>query len=137
MTHHPPSLFSIATGSTEPIYRQLMDQVRRLVASGYLQENDILPSVRDIAQKLAVNPMTVSKAYNMLELEGLVQRKRGVGMLVLCNHKTANDLNARLDLVRPTLIRAVQEARQLELEPETMLALFEALLQEKPWATPS
>lgn len=132
MTHHPPSLFSIATGSTEPIYRQLMDQVRRLVASGYLQEKDILPSVRDIAQKLAVNPMTVSKAYNMLELEGLVQRKRGVGMLVLGNHKTANDLNARLDLVRPTLKRAVQEARQLELEPETMLALFEALLQEKP-----
>jgi GntR family transcriptional regulator len=132
MTHHPPSLFSIATGSTEPIYRQLMDQVRRLVASGYLQEDDVLPSVRDIAQKLAVNPMTVSKAYNTLELEGLVQRKRGVGMLVLGNHKTANDLNARLDLVRPTLIRAVQEARQLELEPETMLALFETLLQEKP-----
>jgi len=56
------SLFSIVTGSPEPIYRQLVDQVRRLVAGGQLAPGAALPSVREVAQQLTVNPMTVSKA---------------------------------------------------------------------------
>jgi GntR family transcriptional regulator len=82
MTSHSASLFSIATGSSEPIYRQLIEQTRRLAAAGVLSAGDVLPSVRDVALTLAVNPMTVSKAYNMLETEGLLSRSRGVGMLV-------------------------------------------------------
>ena len=68
MTSHSPQLFSIVPGSTEPIYRQLVEQVRRLVAGGQLAPGDALPSVREVALQLAVNPMTVSKAYGLLEL---------------------------------------------------------------------
>jgi GntR family transcriptional regulator len=128
MQTHPPSLFSIATGSAEPIYRQLIEQSRRLIAAGALAPGDLLPSVREVAQALAVNPMTVSKAYNMLETEGLFQRIRGQGMQVAARkpHHGA----AREELLRPTLERAAQEARQLELDPESVLSLFKKILKE-------
>ena len=60
------TLFSIATGSAEPIYRQLIEQVRRRIAAGLLRPGDEMPSVRELAQALAVNPMTVSKAFGLL-----------------------------------------------------------------------
>jgi GntR family transcriptional regulator len=82
MPTHTSTLFSIATGSSEPIYRQLIEQVRRLTAAGQLQPGDDMPSVREIAQALALNPMTVSKAYGLLEMEGVLARRRGLGMVV-------------------------------------------------------
>src|SRR5947209_18587417 len=74
------SYFQVNTSSGVPIYRQLMDQVRALVASGRLAEGDLLPSVRQVAQDLQVNQMTVSKAYSLLERERVVERVRGHGM---------------------------------------------------------
>jgi GntR family transcriptional regulator len=132
MTNHTAHLFSIATGSSEPIYRQLIDQARRLVAGGQLAPGDAMPSVRDIAQALALNPMTVSKAYSMLEVEGLLSRRRGLGMVVAEQSKGDNSLENRADLLRPTLERAALEARQLELDPDTVLALFKKIMKEKP-----
>jgi GntR family transcriptional regulator len=129
MPNHPATLFSIATGSAEPIYRQLVEQVRRLAAGGQLQPGDGMPSVREIAQALALNPMTVSKAYGLLEMDGVLQRRRGLGMVV------AERGGARVDaaaLLRPTLERAAREARQLELDPETVLTLFASILKEIP-----
>ncbi len=82
MATHTAQLFSIVTGSPDPIYRQLSDQVRRFVAGGQLAAGDELPSVREVAQALAVNPMTVSKAYSLLEAEGVLARRRGLGMVV-------------------------------------------------------
>lgn len=131
VTHRSTNLFSIATGSADPIYRQLIDQARRLVASGQLAPGDVLPSVRDIAQALAVNPMTVSKAYNMLETEGLFARRRGIGMLVADRRAGGRGMASRIALLRPTLERAALEAKQLELDQETVVALFEQILQEK------
>jgi len=119
-------LFSITTGSSDPIYRQLIEQVRRLIAAAVLKPGDVLPSVRDVALALAVNPMTVSKAYNMLETEGLLSRARGVGMLVAKGKAP----QGRENLLRPTLERAAAEARQLELDPETVLHMFAKILGE-------
>jgi len=75
-------MFSLNPSSGVPIYRQIVDQIRRQCATGALAEGDLLPSVRSIATSLGINPMTVSKAYSQLEAEGLVVRKRGVGMAV-------------------------------------------------------
>ncbi|RZT97679.1 GntR family transcriptional regulator [Rivibacter subsaxonicus] len=126
----PLDLFSVATGSAEPIYRQLSDQVRRLVAGGQLRAGDEMPSVRDVAQSLAVNPMTVSKAYSLLEAEGALERRRGLGMVVAAQHKRAAALADRALLLRPTLERAAQEARQLELSSARAVALFDQILRE-------
>jgi GntR family transcriptional regulator len=132
MTSHPSHLFSIATGSAEPIYRQLVDQVRRLVASRQLAPGDEMPSVREVAQALAVNPMTVSKSYGLLEMEGVLLRRRGIGMVVADQPRHGKHLAERTKLLRPTLERAALEARQLELDPETVLALFNQILRDHP-----
>lgn len=132
MSTHTPQLFSIVPGSSAPIYRQLVDQVRRLVAGGQLAPGAALPSVREVALQLAVNPMTVSKAYGLLELEGVLERRRGVGMLVADRvHGNAN-AGDRAALLRPTLQRAAREARELELDPDTVIALFTSILKESP-----
>lgn len=132
MSNHPPKLFSIATGSSEPIYRQLVEQARRLIAGGQLAPGDTMPSVREIAHALALNPMTVSKAYGLLELEGALTRRRGMGMIVADAPKKGHSVASRAELLRPTLERAALEARQLELDPATVLALFTTILKEKP-----
>ena len=60
-------MFVLKPQSGVPIYRQILDQVRRMVASGQLAPGAELPSVRELAIKHAVNPMTISKAYSLLE----------------------------------------------------------------------
>lgn len=131
MTDHTAQLFSISTGSPEPIYRQLVEQVRRLVAAGQMAPGDGLPSVREVAQSLALNPMTVSKAYNLLEMEGLLTRRRGMGMVVAERAQGGQSTLERAELLRPTLERAALEARQLELDPDTVVSLFIQILKEQ------
>jgi GntR family transcriptional regulator len=89
-----------------------------------------MPSVREVAQALAVNPMTVSKAYGLLEMEGVLARRRGLGMVVAGQPSRRHSAAERLALLRPTLERAAHEARQLELDPETVLALFNKIMKE-------
>lgn len=125
------SLFSVAAGSPEPIYRQLMAQVRRCVAAGQMKAGDELPSVRELAQALAVNPMTVSKAFGLLESEGLLERRRGLAMVVAAQHRRAQPAADRVELLRPTLERAAEEAGQLQLPPAAALALFKTILNER------
>jgi GntR family transcriptional regulator len=126
-----PSLFSVIPGSPEPIYRQLMAQVRRCIAGGQLRAGDELPSVRDLAQSLAVNPMTVSKAFGLLEAEGLLARRRGLAMVVADPHQRARPAQDRAQLLRPTLERAAQESRQLQLSAAQALNLFKTILNEQ------
>ncbi len=122
--------FSIQTGSAEPIYRQLIDHVRRRVASGQIKAGDEIPSVRDLAQRLAVHPMTISKAYSLLEAEGLLERRRGLAMRVAAQHQAAMPADERIALLRPVLARAAAEARQLQLPPHTVLQLLQDILDE-------
>ena len=65
-------MFQINSATATPIYRQIVDQVRREVVGGKLKPGDELPSVRSVALQHAINPMTVSKAYGLLEAEGLL-----------------------------------------------------------------
>ncbi|MDO9092496.1 MAG: GntR family transcriptional regulator [Rubrivivax sp.] len=125
-------LFSINPGATEPIYRQLVEQMRRRIAGGQLRAGAEIPSVRELAEALAVNPMTVSKAFSLLEAEGLLERRRGLPMVVAQQHRRALSAAQRMALLRPALQRAAAEAHQLELPPEQALALFKTLLDEEP-----
>jgi GntR family transcriptional regulator len=122
-------LFSIQTGSGEPIYRQLIELVRRRVAAGLLHAGDELPSVRELAQALAVHPMTISKAYSLLEAEGVLERRRGLSMVVAAGHRPQPAAD-RAALLRPTLEKAAQEALQLQLPASQALALFKTILNE-------
>src|SRR5258706_14414592 len=67
---------------SQPIYRQIRDRVVAMILDGLLKEGDPLPSVRTVAADSRVNPLTVLKAYQQLENDGLVEKKRGLGMYV-------------------------------------------------------
>ena len=126
-----PAVFNINPGSPEPIYRQLMEQLRRRVASGALAAGDEIPSVRELALSLAVNPMTVSKAYSLLETEGLLERRRGLSMVVAAQHRRARSTTERTALLRPALVQAAEAAIQLEVEAKDAVDLFRKILQEE------
>lgn len=65
-----------------PIYRQLSERLRELILDGVYRNGDALPSVRQIASEHRINPITVSKAFQMLVDDGLVEKRRGLGMYV-------------------------------------------------------
>lgn len=127
----PADIFHIVTGSSDPIYRQLVEQLRRLVAGGQIHGQDAMPSVREVASALGVNPMTVSKAYSLLEAEGLLERRRGMGMIVAQRSAEFSHADARLELLQPALERIALEAQQLELEPAAVIALLGKILKGK------
>jgi GntR family transcriptional regulator len=121
--------FSIAPSDPTPIYRQIVDQVRRQIAGGVIVPGQELPSVRAMAQQHTINPMTVSKAYSLLEAEGLLERRRGMGMVV-ANHSGQSDKVQPQDLLLPSLQAAAQQARQLGLTAQVALAQFEECLKK-------
>jgi len=105
--------------------------VRRHVASGAWRAGDELPSVRVLALEHAINPMTVSKAYSLLESEGLLERRRGMGM-VIAAHRPAARASERRALLQPALRAAALQARQLGLGDAEALAIFQRCLQQAP-----
>jgi GntR family transcriptional regulator len=122
--------FDISPTSPIPIYRQLIEQVHRMVASGQLQPGDELPSIRAVALQYAINPMTVSKAYNALESQGWLERRRGLGMVVASPSAQAS-AHDTLALLRPSLIAAAQIAKQLDISEEDAISEFQLCLEQQ------
>ena len=95
-----------------------------MVASGQLKPGTPLPSVRDLAMTHAVNPMTISRAYGLLEAEGLLERHRGKPMTVAAQPRGYAAAPKRLEQLEPHLEHVVLAARQLQLtEGEVVKAL--------------
>lgn len=122
-------LFVVHASSGVPIYRQLVDQVEALVAGGRLRPGDLVPSVRQVAAAVGVNPMTVSKAWSRLEADGVLTRDRGRGMVVAARRETAS-LADRRDEVQPLVDRAVTHALHLGLTSAQLVALVRESLEE-------
>ena len=125
-----PAIFEINPSSGVPIYRQIVDQVHAMVAGGLLREGELLPSVRQVAQGAAINPMTVSKAYSRLEAEGVVRRARGLGMQVLPPSQNGS-LDERKQRFRATIEPALHRARQLGLNTKQVREVISSLLQDQ------
>jgi len=124
-----PIPFEIHPSSGVPIYRQLIDQVHALIVGGKLNEGDLLPSVRQVAQAAAVNPMTVSKAYSRLETTGVVERVRGRGMRVAKQQATGT-LPERQQQFRELAQLALHRGKQLGLSAEALKTVLDELLAE-------
>jgi GntR family transcriptional regulator len=123
-------LFQIKPSSGIPIYRQVIEQVNRLIASGSLKAGDELPSVRQVAGYFEVNPMTISKAYSLLEATGVLERVRGKGMIVASDQAATRSMKKRMELVEPILREAAAQASQLGLPKEAVLQIFAGYLDE-------
>ncbi|HVQ12450.1 MAG TPA: GntR family transcriptional regulator [Vicinamibacterales bacterium] len=117
-------MFILNPNSGVPIYRQILEQVRRMVASGQLAPGAALPSVRDLAIRHTINPMTISRAYSILEAEGLLERNRGRPMTVASQSRNHSQLPKRLQHVDPLVKQTVMAAKQLQLtEAELVKAI--------------
>ena len=110
-------LLQIDHHSGQPIYRQVIDQIRRQVVAGRLREGEQLPSVRDLAGQLRVNPMTISKAYSLLEMEGILERRRGIGLFVAGLRKDQAS-RTKADMLEEALTKAIVTAVQLDIPEE-------------------
>jgi GntR family transcriptional regulator len=124
------SLLTVQPASPEPIYRQIVEQLRRLIAGGQLGAGDALPSVREVAGFHAINPMTVSRAYSLAETEGLLERLRGKGMVVANTSRSSQTEARRLVLLEPSLQALVRQTRELELPAGLVLRRLTTLLGE-------
>jgi GntR family transcriptional regulator len=109
-------IFTLQPSSGVPIYLQLIQQVRRMVTSGQLMPGMELPSVRDVATEYTVNPTTISKAYSLLENEGLLQRNRGKPMTISAGRHASGSLAQRLKQIESQVDALVLAARQLEVQ---------------------
>lgn len=99
------------------------------MAGGRLAAGDVVPSVRQVAGALGINPMTVSKAWSRLEADGVLIRDRGRGMVVAAR-RPASSLADRREEVRPLVDRAVTHALHLGLTPTQLVALVRESLEE-------
>jgi len=104
-----------------PIYTQIMDLIKRRIAVGELKSGQQLPSVRDLAQQVVVNPNTVQKAYVELERDGYVATQRGMGTFV-SGDRHAVDL-LRQGLARNTVEAYVASMRSLGYSADEMIAM--------------
>ena len=117
-------MFVVNPQSGTPIYRQLVEQITRLIAGGQLAAGAELPSVRELAEVHAVNPMTISKAYALLESEGLLERQRGKPMRVAARRRAQAPLAQRLSQIERSVTELVLAARQLEVGKKELLTLL-------------
>jgi GntR family transcriptional regulator len=107
-----------------PIYRQVIEQVRRLIMTGQMPEGEQVESVNKLSSRLKVNPMTISKAYSFLVQEGLLERRRGVGLFVAQLQRDAKD-DIKDSLLGEALRKAAYLAVQMDVGEREAVALFE------------
>lgn len=107
-----------------PIYEQLVRQIKFAVAEGVLVPGQVIPSVRELAKQLAINPNTVARAFQQLQAEQVVHSLRGVGMAI-CPKAKGHCVDDRRILLAERMTTAVHEALRSGLEPQQLRDMFE------------
>lgn len=108
-----------------PVYLKLRDQIAAAILDGTFAEGEMLPSVRAYAAAEAANPLTVAKAYQQFQAEGLVQVQRGVGMFVVAGAAAALRAREREAFLNAEWPEIMQRMRRLHLDPAALLAGLE------------
>ncbi|MGD9109671.1 MAG: GntR family transcriptional regulator [Phycisphaerales bacterium] len=119
----------IDNASDRPVYQQIIDQVKRDIALGRLSPQEKLPTVRELAAALAINPNTIAKAYRQLEREGIITTRPGSGAFVA---ELSTDLNmsVRKRIVNAELERAVIEAIHMKIDKRTFIQWFNTVVEK-------
>lgn len=116
--------FSIETAGDVPIYEQIVRQIKLAVADGVLVGGQMVPSVRQLASELAINPNTIARAYQQLQADEVLEPLRGRGMVVR-RDATARCTQARNTLVADGVRRALSDALAGGMTPAELRELFE------------
>ena len=105
----------------EPIYLQLKDQIKEMILSGDITEGDALPSVRQVATEYQVNPITVSKSYQILVDEELVEKKRGLGMFVQQGAQQKLQVNENEQFIKEDWPKILTKIQHLKLDTTQLI----------------
>lgn len=112
--------------SSQAIYDQIVEQVKFAIAAGAVQVNELIPSVRELAKEIVVNPNTIARSYRILQEQGIVYSKRGLGLAV-AEDSEKRCREERLEIFRHRFDRLFEEARRSRLSPEEISRLIESL----------
>jgi GntR family transcriptional regulator len=113
----------IDNASDRPVYQQIIDQVKRDIAIGRLTKEEKLPTVRQLAGQLAINPNTIAKAYQQLEREGIITTRPGAGTFV-ANLDSDLSGSVKKKLICEDLERAVVDAFHMQIDSQMLLKWF-------------
>lgn len=105
-----------------PVYRQIMNQVKYMVASGRLSSGEELPPIRALAEKLVINPNTVVRAYNELQREGVVESRHGSGTYV-CELRSGPPVHGAVAHLAPRIDSLLADAEHLNVKLEQVIDL--------------
>jgi GntR family transcriptional regulator len=117
-------MFQIRAGSGEPIYEQLIRQIKHAIVTGVFKPGDQLPTVRELAMRLVVNPNTVARAYRELEQAGMLESNTRKGTIVKLS-PSGMLLSERKRRLQPFLDQFFTEARVLNFSIEEMLEIIQ------------
>lgn len=121
--------FDVDPRSSVAIYRQLVAGVKEAVARGVLETGEKLPSVRELAAQVTINPNTIAKAYQELEREGIIETLRGRGTFVAaCKQQT--NLEEKEKAIKAMLEKILVEAYYLRFDEKTLLGLMEKTVRD-------
>ncbi|MGN1182158.1 MAG: GntR family transcriptional regulator [Faecalibacillus sp.] len=119
----------INNSSMIPIYEQIIDQIKKMISQGELEENDSLPSVRSLSKELKISALTVKKAYDKLENDGFTKTIHGKGTYVCLSNKEVL-LEENRKEIENLLEKAILKARQCGIEDQEIKEIFEILMEE-------
>jgi GntR family transcriptional regulator len=125
--------FRIDAAARQPIYRQIVAQVREAVARGRIATQERLPSVRELSRMLVVNPNTVARAYSELEREGILNTRQGLGVFVAAP-KIELTKKARRERLFEILDRLLTEAVCLGFTADEVAAAVDDRVKRFQWA---
>ncbi|BDF03801.1 GntR family transcriptional regulator [[Clostridium] hylemonae] len=119
----------INNSSMQPIYEQIVTQIRTMIMKGTLKEEEMLPSVRVLSKELRVSALTVKKAYDALEQEGFVVTVHGKGSFVTCANQELMMEEKRRE-VEADMEAAIRKGKSCGMNNEEITQLFHILLEE-------
>lgn len=120
--------FQIDFAAGLAIYDQIVRQIKFAVAGDVLKEGELIPSVRELARELTINPNTVARAYRQLQDQRVLDSVRGTGLAVAAGARK-RCREERVQLIRERLDQVFAEARQSRLDPQTLRDLVERQLR--------
>jgi GntR family transcriptional regulator len=112
-----------------PLYQQLVQNVKAAVAKELLAEGDRLPSVRELASMIGVNPNTIAKSYRELEREGIIETRRGRGTFVAVQPITTS-MEEKKRMLTEKLTPILVEAHYLDIDEEEMIRFVDAIIRD-------
>src|SRR5579864_867406 len=124
-----PAIFTVDPHTGVPIYVQLIEQVKRSVALGVLAPGERLPTVKQLAMDLTINPNTVARAYRELERDGVIETSVGRGSFVSQTGAGDRAAAAIIDVASSSVDAAVREAKSMGLKRTHLRELFNKALE--------